>query len=100
MSWNTQENTQRGNSELYSRFDQRTGRFAVIEGQPGEAEAGTTRTFTRMWDSDNFEAKQPVPATGWVRGNLVKMSQPVVVLTSLGPMWDPSAPGTWHPYGA
>jgi hypothetical protein len=61
-----------------------------------EAMVGTSRTFVRLWDLEG-EAVAPFnPAAGWQRGQLVRGSQYQFVLTSLGPMFDPSDPRTSH----
>lgn len=85
---------------IYKRYHQPSGRFyAPAADTEGVTLPGHTRSFVRTWDADCPEGvyKTPVPAAGWQRGSIVRMGQPVVVLTTLGPVWDPSDPATWRP---
>lgn len=85
---------------IYKRYHQPSGRFTVAEADSqGVSDWTTTRTFVRTWDADTVEGvqKTPVPAAGWARGSVIRMGQPAFVLTSLGPMWDPTDPATWSP---
>ncbi|MGH7483982.1 MAG: hypothetical protein ACREMY_00075 [bacterium] len=84
----------------WKRYHAPTGRFYTAQADDqGVTLPGNTRTFVRMWDSDTVEGvqKSPVPFAGWQRGEIIRHAQPAFVLTSLGPMWDPSNPATWRP---
>lgn len=73
--------------------------FATSQYTTESAQMGDTRGFGRLWDVDNQgQMKGEVPQTGWSRGQIVRASQPVFVLTSLGPMYDVTAnPASWSP---
>ncbi|HEV7535156.1 MAG TPA: hypothetical protein VGP90_05940 [Acidimicrobiia bacterium] len=77
--------------------DPRGRYFATSQYSPAGAGFGDTRGFGRLWDSDAAlpETAQTMP--GWERGSIVRQSQPVFVLTALGPMWDLTNPAGWRP---
>lgn len=112
MSWSTTQNEQgpivqnkTGSapgqfSNVFRRYHQPSGRFIVPEADSqGVTLPGHTRSFVRLWDADTVEGvqKTPVPSAGWARGDIIRHSQPAFVLTSLGPMYDPSNPADWRP---
>jgi hypothetical protein len=89
------------------RYDRERGRFRTDSGDfltdaakvVGVAPVGATRTFVRLWDSDTERVVPANPAAGWARGDLIRGSQYVFVLTSIGPMYDPTNPQGWR-YGS
>lgn len=112
MSWSTTQNEQgpivqnkSGGApgqfpNVFRRYHQPSGRFYVSEADSqGVTMMGHTRSFARLWDADTEEGvqKTPVPLAGWQRGAIIRSSQPAFVLTSLGPMYDPSNPADWRP---
>lgn len=84
----------------YARYDRRTGLFAIaqadVEPDPAGGPMGM-RGFVRTWDVDAEGVTKGAPLNSWSRGELVRSGQPIFVLTSLGPVYDPSAPNTWRP---
>lgn len=76
--------------------DQRGRYFVSSQYQSDGASFGDTRGFGRLWDSDSV-VETPADPTGWERGSIIRRSQPVFVLTQLGPVWDPSNPAGWRP---
>lgn len=77
--------------------DQRGRYFATSQYSTDGAQFGDTRGFSRLWAEDSM-VEPPEDPTGWERGSIVRASQPVVVLTQLGPMWDVAArPESWRP---
>ena len=83
---------------VYRRYHQPSGRFyAPAADSQGVTLPGHTRSFVRLWDADTVEGayKTPVAPAGWERGEIVRTSQPAFVLTSLGPMYDPTNPAEW-----
>lgn len=57
------------------------------------------RTFDRNYDVQAFTG-YPVatnPQAAWARGVLSRAATPVLLLQSLGPVYDPSDPSTWRP---
>lgn len=78
--------------------DQRGRFFADSQYQSDGASFGDTRGFGRLWD----DGPEIMPETegempGWERGSIIRRSQPVFVLTALGPVYDPSNPAGWRP---
>ncbi len=74
----------------------------VTEGIPPKSLAltrGFLMGFTRLWDTDALgSSKSTLPTNGWARGDIVRSSQPVFVLTQLGPMYDVTKqPASWRP---
>lgn len=60
-----------------------------------QASVGSTRTFVRLWDADASTpsgGKSTLQGGMWQRGEIIRGAQPIFVLTSLGPMLDPSLP--------
>ena len=85
---------------IYRRYHQPSGRFIAAQADSeGVTLPGHTRSFVRTWDADTVEGvqKTPVPMAGWQRGSIIRMGSPTIVLSSLGPMWDPTDPATWRP---
>lgn len=74
------------------------GRYFATSQYTAEGTAmGQTRGFGRLWGEDSV-VETPEDPTGWERGAIVRSSQPVFVLTQLGPMWDVAArPESWRP---
>ena len=112
MSWSTTQNEQgpivQNKSgaapgqfpNVFRRYHQPSGRFFPAEADSqGVTLPGHTRTFVRLWHADEEDGVQKTPhaPAGWERGAIVRASQPAFVLTSLGPMWDPSNPADWRP---
>lgn len=59
---------------------------------------GDTRGFSRLWDLDGAGSpKTTVPSASWSRGELVRSSQPMFVLTQLGPPLEMAGPAGWRP---
>lgn len=79
--------------------DPRGRYFATSQYPEGVTPMGDTRGFSRLWDCDaEGVSKSTVLEAGWSRGQVVRMDQPVIVLTALGPMYDVSAnPASWRP---
>jgi len=82
------------------RYDPARARFLTASGDMitdaqtpiAEAKVGQTRAMVRLWDLEGGAVAPANPAAGWNRGQIVKGSQYVFVLTQLGPMRDPSDP--------
>lgn len=77
------------------RLNQTTGRFAVERGP--EMPSEFHRSFDRNYDVQAYTGypTSSVPAGRWNRGVLYRQAQPVLRLTSPGPMFDPSDARTW-----
>lgn len=71
--------------------------FADSQYQSDGASFGDTRGFGRLWDSDATLPETAPEMPGWERGTIIRRSQPVFVLTALGPVYDPSNPAGWRP---
>lgn len=61
-----------------------------------DAGFGTSRGFGRLWAEDSV-VETPEDPAGWERGSIVRRSQPIFVLTSLGPSLDKAGPAAWRP---
>lgn len=75
------------------------GRYFVTSqySQDG-APFGDTRGFSRLWDLDGVGSpKSTIPSASWSRGQLVRSSQPMFVLTQLGPSLEMAGPAAWRP---
>lgn len=78
--------------------DRRGRYFATSQYDSAEANFGRTRGFGRLWDADADGVTKPdLNVAGWERGDLIRGSQPAFVLTSLGPVYDPTNPAGWRP---
>jgi hypothetical protein len=77
--------------------DQRGRYFQSTQYPTGATQMGDTRGFSRLWDEDSMVEPAGDP-TGWGRGQIVRSSQPMFLLTQLGPMYDVAArPESWRP---
>lgn len=82
--------------------DRRGRYFATSQYEDETANFGRTRGFGRLWDADaDGQIKGDPGIAGWSRGELIRSGQPVFVLTSLGPVHDPTDlstyPQMWRP---
>lgn len=76
----------------------RRGRFFTSSQYTAEDAAfGDTRGFARLWDGEGAMVETAPEMPGWQRGQIMRTSQPVFVLTSLGPMLDKAGPAGWRP---
>lgn len=90
-------------NEGMRRYDRARGRFLIAgtdyaKGTTNipEAKVGSTRSFVRLWDVDGGQVAPVSPSAGWQRGQIVRGSQYVFVLTAIGPMYDPTNPLQSH----
>lgn len=90
--------SQAPNQWPWGSYDRMSGYCNVArEDCQSTPEMGRTRGFVRLWDIDAEGIVKGSPPNAWQRGELVRRAQPVFVLTSMGPMYDPSDPSTWRP---
>lgn len=79
------------------KADPRGRFFADSQYTSDGASFGDTRGFGRLWDSDAALPETEEQMPGWSRGTIVRSSQPVFVLTQLGPPLDKAGPAAWRP---
>lgn len=77
--------------------DPRGRYFADSQYTFDDTPVGATRGFSRLWDGDGAQPRTGEPIDGWERGVIVRRSQPVFVLTALGPSLDAVGPAGWRP---